>query len=340
MLITTTNRIENSFIVEHLGVVSANVVIGTNIFSDIAASFSDFFGGRSYTYQDKLQLIYKEVISELEYKANELGANCILGLAIDFDEISGSGKSMFMVSACGTAVVLGNDKNNTVYQNNSIGYRQLAIEIKKHKIINTVKEGGQPEVEDWNFITRNRIAEIADNLFEIYLASLSKEHKSDNDTANIENMPIYLQLIDKETAKSVVYKHIHNTGAITIIKKCNLFDSSEIKSLIKNGLPEIAAELLDANKETYSREDINEMISIVEDFNNIPDTGSIESTKDGVFSKEKDMYICKNGHKNNKDQKFCSICVINIKGLNPSQLNKIEEFKLRTSVLSSIFNKI
>ena len=81
-----------------------NVVIGTNVFSDLFASFTDFFGGRSGTYRDGLERIYNEAIKELKEKAIYLGANAIIGLSIDFDEIFGKDKSMFMVAATGTAV--------------------------------------------------------------------------------------------------------------------------------------------------------------------------------------------------------------------------------------------
>jgi hypothetical protein len=38
-------------------------------------------------------------------------ANAIIGLKVDFDEISGKGKSMFMMSALGTAVYVKYDSN-------------------------------------------------------------------------------------------------------------------------------------------------------------------------------------------------------------------------------------
>lgn len=106
MIITTTNHIENNNIKQYLGIVNTNVVLGTNFFSDSAASLTDIFGGRSGSYESKLNLIYEKVTNELERKANYLKADAILGLQIDFDEINGKEKSMFMVSASGTAVVL------------------------------------------------------------------------------------------------------------------------------------------------------------------------------------------------------------------------------------------
>lgn len=115
MIITTTNSIEKHKVSRYLGVVNANVVLGTNLFSDFAASLTDVFGGRSETYQNKLQLIYKDVMKELEKEALSLNADAILGLNIDFDEVSGGGKSMFMVSASGTAVQLEKETTSDRY---------------------------------------------------------------------------------------------------------------------------------------------------------------------------------------------------------------------------------
>ena len=87
-IITVTNNIEGCPIEKYLESICANVVIGTNIFSDIAASFSDFFGGHSGSYKSKLELIYNEASKELKKKAIKLGANAIVGFSVDFDVYS------------------------------------------------------------------------------------------------------------------------------------------------------------------------------------------------------------------------------------------------------------
>ena len=85
VITTTTNSIENAEVEKYIDLVSTNVVIGTNAFSDIGASLTDFFGGFSDTYQNKLQEIYGLAIDNLKLKASNIGANAILGLKIDFD---------------------------------------------------------------------------------------------------------------------------------------------------------------------------------------------------------------------------------------------------------------
>ena len=88
-IITVTNNLEGCVIERYVDTVCANVVVGTNVFSDIAASLTDFFGGFSGSYKSKLELIYNEAIKELRAKAKNLGANAVVGFSIDFDEISG-----------------------------------------------------------------------------------------------------------------------------------------------------------------------------------------------------------------------------------------------------------
>ena len=66
ILITVTNNLEGGTIEKYIDTICSNVVVGTNMFSDFAASFTDFFGGFSGTYKSKLELIYNEAINELK----------------------------------------------------------------------------------------------------------------------------------------------------------------------------------------------------------------------------------------------------------------------------------
>ena len=105
MIITSTNDIKGYKITRYLGLINMNVVVGVNFFSDFFASITDVFGGYSTEYQSKLDKIYADAINSLEFKANALRADAIIGVHFDFDEISGKGKQMFMVTAYGTAVM-------------------------------------------------------------------------------------------------------------------------------------------------------------------------------------------------------------------------------------------
>lgn len=109
-IITTSPIIENRTITEYLGPIISNEVLGVNVISDSIASFSDFFGGSSRTYRNKLEDLKRTVLDDLRNQALHLRADAIVGFNIAFNEISGKGKQMFMATATGTAVKLGHNR--------------------------------------------------------------------------------------------------------------------------------------------------------------------------------------------------------------------------------------
>ena len=104
MILTTTDNIPGYSVDKFKGLVNANQVIGVDVISEFIASITDIIGGTSGTFRRELESGYDNVISQLEVKAKDLNANAIVGIRIDFDEISAKGKSMFMLYAQGTAV--------------------------------------------------------------------------------------------------------------------------------------------------------------------------------------------------------------------------------------------
>lgn len=109
IIITTTNSVKGYKIEKYLGVVNANFVAGTDFVVDFLAKFSDFFGGNSIVYKSEMDELYDKAKRSIEAEVLKLGGNAVLGYSVDFDEISGKGKSMFMISASGTAVKLTQD---------------------------------------------------------------------------------------------------------------------------------------------------------------------------------------------------------------------------------------
>lgn len=105
MIITTTNKIEGKKVMEYKEIITANVIIGVNVFRDIMAGIRDIVGGRSKSYEIKLIDAKRIAMQELETEAIKLGANAIVGVDFDFETVGGKG-SMLMVSVSGTAVVV------------------------------------------------------------------------------------------------------------------------------------------------------------------------------------------------------------------------------------------
>lgn len=105
MIITTTPSVEGKRIVEYKGIVFGEVVSGVNFVRDIAASFSNFLGGRSGSYEEELVNARQNALREMEQRAYSLGANAVVGVDIDY-EVLGADNGMLMVTASGTAVVV------------------------------------------------------------------------------------------------------------------------------------------------------------------------------------------------------------------------------------------
>jgi uncharacterized protein YbjQ (UPF0145 family) len=108
MLITTTHTIEGKQISQYFGLVSGEAILGANIFKDFFAGIRDIVGGRSAAYEQELRKAKAIALEEMERQAEDLGANAVLSVDLDYETIQvGSGGGMLMVSASGTAVVLG-----------------------------------------------------------------------------------------------------------------------------------------------------------------------------------------------------------------------------------------
>jgi uncharacterized protein YbjQ (UPF0145 family) len=105
MLLTTTPTIEGRPIQKYLGIVNAEAIIGANIVKDIFANIRDIVGGRSGTYEKVIEEARQNALAEIQERAAQMGANAVVGIDLDFETV-GSGGSMLMVVATGTAVVV------------------------------------------------------------------------------------------------------------------------------------------------------------------------------------------------------------------------------------------
>jgi uncharacterized protein YbjQ (UPF0145 family) len=85
MLITTTPNIEGKRIKKYLGIVTGEAVVGANLFRDLFAGIRDIVGGRSSAYEKELRKARDLAFEEITEAAQELGANAILGVDIDYE---------------------------------------------------------------------------------------------------------------------------------------------------------------------------------------------------------------------------------------------------------------
>ena len=85
MLITTTPNIEGKRIKEYLGIVTGEAVVGANLFRDLFAGLRDIVGGRAGAYEKELRKARNLAFEELTEAAQELGANAIVSVDIDYE---------------------------------------------------------------------------------------------------------------------------------------------------------------------------------------------------------------------------------------------------------------
>ncbi|MEL6505892.1 MAG: heavy metal-binding domain-containing protein [Pseudomonadota bacterium] len=105
MIISTTNEVPGRQTTEILGVVAGEAVLGANVFRDLFAGIRDFVGGRAGGYQKVLRSGRHHAMEDMIEEAEDLGADAIIGVDIDYEAIGQNG-SMLMVSTNGTAVKL------------------------------------------------------------------------------------------------------------------------------------------------------------------------------------------------------------------------------------------
>ena len=107
MLVTTTDTVQNKSIETYLGIVTAEVVYGTNVFKDFFAGIRDTLGGRTGSYEKVFEKGQQKAIEELKQRAQKLNADAVIGIEIDTGTISVDNKGvLLLITATGTAVKL------------------------------------------------------------------------------------------------------------------------------------------------------------------------------------------------------------------------------------------
>lgn len=103
MLVTTTNDLTGYRIVRHIGLVRGLTVRSRSIVGNVGASIQTLFGGNITLYSKLAERTRQEAYDLLVDHAREMGANAIIGMRYDANEIAAA---VTEVLAYGTAVVV------------------------------------------------------------------------------------------------------------------------------------------------------------------------------------------------------------------------------------------
>lgn len=104
-ILLTTETAPNLNITKRIEIVTAECAFGMNMFKDLFAGVRNVVGGRSEAVQETMRDSRRTALYELKREAYRVGANAVVGVDLDYVELSTSG-SMVMLVASGTAVVI------------------------------------------------------------------------------------------------------------------------------------------------------------------------------------------------------------------------------------------
>lgn len=100
-LITTSNQLEGYRITKHLGMVRGITVRSRSVFGNIGAGFQTLVGGKITIFVELCERAREEAYQHMIQHANEKGANAIINIRYDANEVM---QGVTEVLCYGTAV--------------------------------------------------------------------------------------------------------------------------------------------------------------------------------------------------------------------------------------------
>lgn len=86
-LVTTSNQLEGYKITKHLGIVRGITVRSRSLFGNIAGGLQTLLGGKISIYIELCEKARMEAYDQIIQHANEKGANAIINLRYDANEV-------------------------------------------------------------------------------------------------------------------------------------------------------------------------------------------------------------------------------------------------------------
>ena len=258
---------------------------------------------------------------------------------------------MLMVSISGTAVVAQLQKQNNQTHTNVNLSRETLIRLYQLEQFQTKlsEEAWMPKEEDWGIILNESMVELIPFLLKKYIKAKKDRSayyaESSNNSTMVDNFNKLLDTLPYEELIPIVYCDwgedvgVQNIYA-ELIDTHNLFNAEAILSKLSVIDKHIAISLLETFKNVYDKKDLAPMKQIIEFFDSLPDTGHYEEAKGGLFSKGGEVMVCERGHKTSVEKsEYCqyysvdSLCGLNIKGIDYSEVQIIEKYKALVNIL-------
>jgi uncharacterized protein YbjQ (UPF0145 family) len=309
VLLSTTSSLEGWEIEDYLGPVSAKLVIGTGLLTDIFSQWTDFFGAASRSYQNKLDQIEDHALEQLQQRAARKGATAVIGLRVDHDEISGGGKSMLMVTAMGTAV-----RARRTAAPRGAGVESGAAEMLPASSLDVMlrrktalwkAERGQLDIGHasvWSFLTENRVGELLPHVLQ-WLEVALRPHTpgapmTQEQTLSTDRAKEYLHVLAEEEVAGPLHEAVHLSDrvfkvALDVISERGILDLARVAGLLGEREPRVAAralQLLTADPALYAPDDVGRLQAVQEAISSMPRVPVTAKKK--MFGGTADVWTC------------------------------------------------
>jgi uncharacterized protein YbjQ (UPF0145 family) len=328
VLVSTTPDLQGWDITHYHGAVSAHVVAGTNIFSDIAASWRDVFGGQSKSYKKQLEQINEKVVDELKEEASQRGANALIGLQIDHDQISG--------------------------QQSSITAREAVIEERTVRLLQKNQEGNlRLSDEIWRFLIENQVTDFGGVIQATITEILERPGLSQKQKKHLENGADYFLSIPEAKAKEHLYDMVRREDrsvmewAVDILENGNLLDLGRIESMLGGDFyteQKPALEILTrVDRPYYDHEDLDRLKALrAEVERGFEKRGEVFETEvSGTFtSSTKKVWQIKEGAHNSMNQEYCSETGLDIYGFGKTEARPEEATDALETKISALNRRL
>lgn len=353
LLVTTTHSVEGKEIKKYFTPISATSVIGTNALSELKASFTDFFGGRSTVFEKRFQQLYDIAIGELRQKAIAIGANAIIGLQVNTGEINGKSTQMFQISLYGTPVLFAGAEAEVI--NHIVDGRKVDERIRAKKVLAQEYTPYTVFTDDTiKLIENSSLPELLPLVlkgverYSLETTILNEQEKTKSEPLpyfyqyfiNISDTGTILKLYDEFLeSKNVNYLSV----LLDVIVSNNRVDFEKVKEMLLSEsiiAKQYALRFLSVGKNSYTIDDISKLEELEKlVISSFPIRGKISTQKKMFSSAEKDVWECECGKVNDTADDYCKSCGKDIYGISPQGIKPdtiVHLLKERISVINEI----
>ena len=243
MLIITNENLYGYEILKYLGYVSETVTFGINGVVEFF-QIADSFGGESSIYRNTFNQAKDILDKRLEMKAREMGGNAIIGLRINYNEITGKNRSSILVSGTGTVV------NVEMTEEYKIKLQERQDEIEQEQ--NNQKQA--------------RIKELKIKLQEqVKILKGEEDIQSIGDIENFSEIPLnvlidYIEISSDKTRENLILEALFREDVKQIREKYKYFS---LEGLCGERIKNQNSDEFKENKKELEKEDYDMKLEII-----------------------------------------------------------------------------